>query len=208
MLTGCRNSDELDKSIQSTTRLQPLVFLLILWAISFTSEAIAGTQSTWPEINLIAIGLNAPEGTGIVFTANIRNLDSDVKVYLEDRLTHAFIRLDEPNASYSVTSNEASQGTGRFFLVTNSTNLEVPGERVTLLKIIPVPRENKIRILGNTDFSARLTIMDAGGRIIFTAQMTEKTDNELSIKSIQNGFYFISIRTPKETITQKMVWVN
>jgi len=156
----------------------------------------------------IPIGLKVPGASHLVFRANTCNLGPGIRVYLEDRLLNVFTRLDETGNSYTVFLEEGSEGTGRFFLVTNPANLEVPLERISQVSIILIPREQKIRLSGTVDWPARVTVTDISGRIISSERLAGAINNELYLKSIRNGLYIVSVKTPTATVTQKIAWVK
>lgn len=157
---------------------------------------------------IIPIGLNVPGDARIVFKASICNLGSDIRVYLEDRLMHVFAPLDQTDDTYSADVDENSDGTGRFFLVINPANMEVPTETLQSIKIIPLPDEQKIRFLGTVELPARVLVLDLNGRVMLNQMLKEPTDNELALTNITNGMYVVTIQTQTKELTQKMAWIR
>ena len=59
----------------------------------------------------------------------------DIKVFLEDRNTNTFTRLDEANATYKVTLTEALDGVGRFYIHTTQSALSIDNVALTGVSI-------------------------------------------------------------------------
>ncbi len=69
---------------------------------------------------VIPVGVNAAVGKEITFSADALNLPTDIKVFLEDRLTNTFTRLEETNSEYRVTLTESLNGVGTFLFTHRS----------------------------------------------------------------------------------------
>ena len=96
---------------------------------------------------VIPIGINADAGKEITFSTETLNLPTGLKVYLEDRETNTFTRLDELGNKYTIILNETSNGIGRFYLHTtestlsSNTNSVFKNIRICLLYTSPSPRD-------------------------------------------------------------------
>lgn len=157
---------------------------------------------------VVPIGLNAAQGMEIIFHANVTNMPNGINVYLEDKTAGTFTRLDETGSSYSVVLNQASQGTGRFYLHTKSS---ISGIKETLaeeFKVIPMSREQKIRIIGPIDLSTTATIFDIGGRMINSFRLNNPGENEITVDRLANGIYLLQIQTGKTRFNRKINWIN
>ena len=84
------------------------------------NEGIAFARQALPNSDLeplvVPIGVEATINTELTFSAEALNIPVNIKVFLEDRLTNTFTRLDEDNANYKVTLTETLNGIGRFYL--------------------------------------------------------------------------------------------
>lgn len=65
---------------------------------------------------IIPVGVNAKAKTTLHFNANIQNLPKGIHIYLEDKETNTFTKLDENSTRYSVLISEDIFGKGRFYL--------------------------------------------------------------------------------------------
>lgn len=82
--------------------------------------AIQSIPPTNTQNYVIPIGVKASSGKQLVFTVNATNIPAGINVFLEDRVTNTFTRLDLANSNYTVTINTDLDGVGRFFLYTTS----------------------------------------------------------------------------------------
>ena len=157
---------------------------------------------------VVPVGLNAPQGSTVNFTADVTNLPIGTKVYLEDRLTNTFTRLDEAGSSYSPDLSTASEGTGRFFLHTTQGSLGVVDEVLSDVKATPLPREHKIRILGTATPNALATIYGMNGSVVGTRVLPNVGENEMPFTPQSNGIYLLKIQQTGKTPTSiKINWI-
>jgi len=160
---------------------------------------------------VVPVGLNALEGSGVLFKAKVTNLPGSMKVYLEDKALHIFTRLDEEGSSYAVSLSADSKGTGRFYLHTTQGSLGI-GDQVTgSMRVIPMPLEQKIRIIGPVgagDAADMATLFDLDGRAVCSGRLLNREENELPVAAISNGLYILQIRTGGTTLKQKISWIR
>ena len=81
--------------------------------IAFGTQALPNSDL---ESMIIPVGVKADSGKEITFSAEALNLPTNMKVFLEDKETSTFARLDETNSEYVITLPEALNGVGRFYL--------------------------------------------------------------------------------------------
>lgn len=99
------------------------------------------------ESMVIPVGIIADANKEVTFSANTSNLPGDLKVFLEDRATNTFTRLDEQNSNYKVTFTEAVNRISRFYLHTNSSALNTKNIALENVSIYTVDKST-LRVVG------------------------------------------------------------
>ena len=77
------------------------------------------------ESMVIPVGVKAAANKEIIISVEALNLPAGVNVFLEDKQTDTFTRLDEANSNYKITLTENLDGIGRFYLHTTSSVLNL-----------------------------------------------------------------------------------
>ena len=162
---------------------------------------------------VIPVGLNAAQGSMVIFRVNATGLPSDKEVYLEDRASGTFTRLDEPGSSYPVTLTAESKGTGRFYLHTRQGSTGIEGDPAGQFRVIPIPCEQKIHIFGSigsatATASATATLYDLNGRVISSDALRNPDENEIRVKQIADGIYLLRIRSGSSSFSRKISWIR
>lgn len=156
---------------------------------------------------VIPVGLNAPQGSVVEFTADITNLPGETKVYLEDRLNGTFTQLDA-SGSYKLTLAAASSGTGRFYLHTSKLLVGNDPLAENVYTIIPQPQHRKILVLGKIVPSSPAMLYDMSGRLIGTSILSNSMENEIPFNPTANGIYLLKIKSGGSIINRKINWVK
>jgi len=159
------------------------------------------------ENQVVPIGLNAPQGSTITFSADVMNLPGNMKVFLEDKLNGVFIRLDEAGSAYTVVLTSASSGAGRFFLHTSPLFLGTENQVADLYTIIPIPAEHKIRIMGKIAPNSIAAIYNISGLKLGNYALTAGRENEIPFENNTDGIYIVKIQNGTTLITKKFNWV-
>ena len=155
---------------------------------------------------VVAVGLNAAKGSTVIFSTEVTNLP--VKVYLEDRLTGKFTRLDESGSSYTVVLNAASNGTGRFFMHTKQGVTGIEQEVLSDIKAIALPQQQIIRVLGALEPSTLATVYDMNGRVLVSVTLQNPTENEIPFMPLSSGIYMLKLQQTGTTPTSvKINWI-
>ena len=156
---------------------------------------------------VVPVGLVAAGGSTVTFKAVADNLPSNLKVYLEDRSSGIFTRLDDGSV-YSVTLGSASQGPGRFYLHTAESIAATPVDPKPDLKVIPMPQSQIIRVLGAIDLPARASIYDMTGRIVTEMTLTGQDLNDIPLVNASTGLYLLKIESDRVPVTEKVRWIK
>ncbi|MCX6224282.1 MAG: T9SS type A sorting domain-containing protein, partial [Bacteroidia bacterium] len=157
---------------------------------------------------VVPVGLNAPNGSAVVFSADAINLPANTKVYLEDKLTKKFTRLDEAGTSYSIQLSSASKGTGRFYLHTKQGAMGIDENEKDNITAIPLPQEQIIRIIGPVEPSSLATLYDMNGRMLVSVTLHNYSDNEIAFTPVSDGIYLLQIQSGTTLVKRKICWVR
>lgn len=158
--------------------------------------------------NVIPVVLNAAQGSNVVFTVETSNLSAGTKVYLEDKLTGKFTRLDEIGSFYTVNLTAVSNGSGRFFIHTTQGTMGVDAELLSDLTVISLPREHKIRVLGTVTPNSLATIYELNGAVVGTQVLPNVGENEMPFTPVSSGVYLLKVQQTGKTPTSvKINWI-
>jgi hypothetical protein len=168
--------------------------------------AIQSLPDTDYENTVVSVGLNGPEGANVVFTADVANLPGGTKVYLEDKLMNTFTRLDD-GGSYSVELKVASKGTGRFFVHTKQGSMGIDATILSSVKVVALPQEYLIRILGSVEPATQATLYDMNGKVLVSAILRNPTENEIPFMPLSSGIYMLKLQSGTTIKAEKINWV-
>jgi hypothetical protein len=153
---------------------------------------------------IIPLGVKA-KADEITFTADALNLPSGVKVYLEDRFTKTFTRLDEANTTYKVTLAEAINGIGRFYLHTAQKALSI--DTNIALDNISIYKTNKstIRITGMSQGTASIKLYNILGKEMMSSSFNSDGVKDFSLPKLATGVYIIQLETEAGKLNKKII---
>jgi hypothetical protein len=157
------------------------------------------------ENTIIPLGLNADAGKEITFTADALNLPSGLKVFLEDRQTNTFTRLDENNSNYKITLNADSNGIGRFYLRTSASNVlstdKFNSENLSVYKL----DNSTIRITGLERGKMEVILYNILGEKILKQSFNSNGIEDISLPKVSTGIYIIKLQTETGIISKKII---
>ena len=156
---------------------------------------------------VIPVGLDAPSGKEIKFTALTTNLPEGCKIVLEDKQKGIFTEMNSSGDYYKVTLDKKSAGIGRFYIhlsdnTTSIENLEIQDH----YDIIPQPDFGQIKIFGAVNDNASVRIFDISGRIITDRPLQQTELNVVSIGKLKTGIYIVQIQGKNGLFTRKISW--
>ncbi len=152
---------------------------------------------------VIPLGLTSSEGT-IKFTINSKNLPDGNNLFLEDKITANFIDLTEPNASYTVTLDEPSDGIGRFYLHTKNNALDVNTHHLNKIKAYLSSKTNLI-IEGIQTERSYIQLYDILGKIVFKSTLNSNNLNSITLPILTNGTYILRINSNHNLFHKKIL---
>lgn len=159
------------------------------------------------EGTIITVGLNAAAGTIVTFSTDVSDLPVGLMVFLEDKETGIFTQLDQPGSYYKITLSSACAGIGRFYLHTSQLFISNKKLNENNYSIIPLPQQNKIRIIGNVIPSSETSIFDMSGRQVGSGILTNGSENEISFNPSSNGIYLMKVQNGSSVINKKFNWI-
>ncbi|MCD9586085.1 lamin tail domain-containing protein [Tenacibaculum maritimum] len=166
--------------------------------------AIQSLPSTDMENTIVPIGLKAEAGKEIIFSANSINLPNGLHVYLEDRSNGTFTNLSEK--SHTVTLNNATNGTGQFYLHTTAQKLGIDEENSLLNHVSIYKSSPKIlTIAGLQAKNASLNIFSLLGKKVVTQQFNSNGTTSISIPKLPAGIYLLALKTKSGKINKKII---
>ena len=157
------------------------------------------------ETMIVPVGVKAAAGKQITFTAEALNLPGDTKVFLEDRLTNTVTRLDEANASYKVTLNDAINGTGRFYLHTKATGVLSTDDVVLQNTSVYAINNNTLRVVGLPSGNANVKMYSILGKQVMQTSFSSTGVKEISLPKLSTGMYIIQVETAAGKLNKKIV---
>jgi predicted outer membrane repeat protein len=157
------------------------------------------------ETTVVAVGVKAEAGKEITFTAEALNLPDGLKVFLEDRLTNTFTRLDEANATYKVTVSEAIDGTGRFYLHTKASGVLSIDEVVLDNISIYTPNNTTLRVTGLSQGKATVKLFNILGKQVMQTSFTSTGVRDIVLSKLAAGMYIVQLETEAGKLNKKIV---
>ena len=153
---------------------------------------------------VIPVGVNAAAGKEITFSADALNLPTDIKVFLEDRLTNTFTRLDETNSEYRVTLTESLNGVGRFYLHTAQSVLSTEDVILNSVRIFKTDAST-LKITGLPQGIANLKLYNILGKQMMSASFESNGMKKISLPRLATGVYIVQLETIMGTVNKKII---
>jgi hypothetical protein len=157
------------------------------------------------ETTVVAVGVKAEAGKEITFTAEALNLPDGIKVFLEDRLTNTFTRLDEANATYKVTVSEAIDGIGRFYLHTKASGVLSTNEVVLDNISIYTPNNTTLKVTGLPQGKATVKLFNILGKQVMQTSFTATGFRDIALSKLAKGMYIVQLETEAGKLNKKIV---
>ena len=169
--------------------------------IDFMHQALPNSDL---ESMVIPVGIIADANKEITFSANVANLPSGIKVFLEDRTTNTFTRLDELNSTYKVTLNEKTNDIGRFYLHTKSAALST--ETVALENVsIYSADQSTLRIVGLSQGKSTIKMFNVLGKQVLNSTFNSNGVSEINVSQLSTGVYIVQLANEAGTLNKKIV---
>lgn len=168
--------------------------------ISFARQALPNSNY---ENMIVPIGIKANIGE-IVFSAEALNLPSGIKVFLEDKFTNTFTRLDVANSEYKVTLSASENGVGRFYLHTKQSVLNIDNQVLTAINIYKT-NASTIRITGLSQEKAIFSLFNILGKQVLNTSFQFNSVKDISLPKLATGIYFANVQTKNGKLSKKII---
>ena len=152
----------------------------------------------------VPVGIIADANTEITFTANTTNIPSGLKVFLEDRETNTFTRLDEANGEYKVTMSQDVNDVGRFYLHTTASALSVPEVHLENVSVYTTHATN-IRIEGIALGKTQMKLVNMLGKEVLQQNFSSNGVSDIAIPKLARGIYIVQLNTEKGKLNKKII---
>ncbi len=166
--------------------------------------AIQSLPASNYETMVIPVGVIASAGKEITFSASASNLPSGIKVFLEDKETGVFTRLDEANSNLKITLSEDLNGIGRFFLHTKpsvlSTN-DISLENISIYKT----NASTIRITGLSEGNSSVKMFNILGKQVLKNSFNTTGVKDINLPKLATGVYIVQLTTGKGKLNKKII---
>ena len=153
------------------------------------------------DTSIIPVGVLANVGKEITFSLKSENLNEGVSIYLEDKLTGAFINVSE--TTYQATITEEAQTVGRFYIHTTEASLSTEHLNTNDISIYK-SSFNEITINGLTT-EATFKMFSVTGKEVMHTRFTSHGNKEITLPSLAKGVYVVQLTTEAGRINKKII---
>ena len=156
------------------------------------------------ETMIVPLGVKAAVNKEIIISAEALNLPAGVNVFLEDKQTDTFTRLDEANSNYKITLIEDLDGIGRFYLHTTSSVLSTKNVKQDHISIYKT-NNFTLRIVGLSKGTANIKLYNILGKEMMRAAFTSQAVKEIYLPKLAAGIYIVQLKTAAGTSNKKII---
>jgi hypothetical protein len=154
---------------------------------------------------IIPVGITAESGKEITFSLSATNFSSDLSIFLEDRITNTFTRLNGANSEYKVTLTESLSGIGRFYLHTSGKALTIDGNFMSKNISIYKLDESTVRITGLSQGNVSFSLFNVLGKQVQFSSFDTNGVSDISLPKLANGIYIIQLKTANGMLNKKII---
>lgn len=170
------------------------------------NQGISLVRQALPDSNyenlIIPIGVKANKE--IVFTAEVLNFPSGIKLFLEDKFTNTYARLDEVNSEYKATISTSENGVGRFYLHTKQSALNIDSKILSSVNIYKI-NASTIRITGLSQEKTTFSLINILGKQVMNTSFKSNSIKDIFIPKLAAGIYFANVQTQKGKLSKKII---
>ncbi len=156
------------------------------------------------ESTIVPVGITADAGEEITFTAEVMNLPAGLKVFLEDRQTNTFTRLDEANTEYTITLDKALNDIGRFYLHTSASALSTTEVHLEHISVYTT-NSNNLRIVGIAQGNASVKLYNIVGKEVLSHNFISNGVSDITLPKLTRGIYIVQVITEEGKLNKKIV---
>lgn len=167
---------------------------------------VQSVAKTGMESTIIPIGINAAAGKEITIEASISNLPEGLKVFLEDRQNNTFTELNA-NSKFTTIVNSTLNGSGRFYLHTKSSVLNIENNMLDTISIMRID-SNKLKVNGLTENNASISLFNILGVKVFDDVIKSSSNTIIQLPILATGVYIVKLETTKGKLSKKIILGN
>jgi hypothetical protein len=154
---------------------------------------------------VVPVGIHTEAGKEITFSLNTSSFASYLKIFLEDRLTNTFTRLDEANSNYKITTTIALNGIGRFYIHTSRSSLTI---KDIALENIGIYKTNAstLRITGlQNNSKTNVTLFNLTGKQVLNTSFKSNGLKDIALPKLATGVYIVKLKTDTGLFSKKII---
>ena len=152
---------------------------------------------------IIPISLIAKANSKISFSAVSKNLPDGLMVFIEDKKTSSYHKLDETGEKYQVQLDKQEKGAGRFYLHTTTQTLNINEEALSDVKVFS--SNSQLNIVGMPEQKIKVELFDLLGKQVFEKKLQAERSVSIKLGVISKGIYIVNIKTKEgNSITKKI----
>ncbi|WP_299012065.1 T9SS type A sorting domain-containing protein [uncultured Polaribacter sp.] len=156
------------------------------------------------ETMIVPLGVIAGEGKEIIFSTYTKNLPAGIDVYLEDREQNTYNKISGSN-SHSVYISNALNGTGRFYIHTNtSKSLSLDSDLLNSVSIYNIGSEG-LKITGLNKGKTNISLFNLLGKKVMSTTFDGENVNNISLPNLATGIYLVKLQTNKGELNKKII---
>ena len=150
---------------------------------------------------VVPVGLSVSANSEVTFSAEALNLPKGYKIFLEDRLTNAFTRLDEAGSEYTATLSEGTEG--RFFIHTKVSVLSAESQMLSGVSVFN--NGSTLHVVGLAQGAATVNLYNMLGKEVYQHSFVAKSVNNIDLPRLAKGVYIVKLHTTKGSLSKKII---
>lgn len=167
--------------------------------IAFARQALPNSGL---EDIVVPVGVKATEGKEITISAEVLNIPSELKVYLEDRENNTFLDLSDGN-KFKTTLTTNLNGIGRFYLHTRASVLSTESTELNDINIYKT-NQSTLRIAGLHQGKATIKLFNILGKQVLNTYFTSNGVSDVNLPSLAKGIYIVQLSTENGMLNKKI----
>jgi hypothetical protein len=170
--------------------------------VAFETQTLPNTDL---ESMIVPVGVKANANEEITFSLNASNFASALKIFLEDSLTNTYTRLDEANSTYKITTTEALNGIGRFYLHTSRSSLDVKNIALENVSVFKTDART-LRIAGlQNNSKTNVTLFNLLGKQVLNTSFQSNGVKDITLPKLATGVYVVKLKTENGNLSKKII---
>ena len=156
------------------------------------------------ESMVIPVGVKLAANTEVSFKVTSLGLPDGIEVFIEDREKGKVTKLDE-GSKYSITSEIAINGTGRFYIHTISERLSTDDVASNLMNVHIYTSNKKEVTVSGLSTNATIKVYSILGEELLSTEVVENSTNRISLPRVSSGVYIVKLASDVGNIAKKII---